>query len=716
MKSENNRHTGHCPAETGTNRLINEKSPYLLQHAHNPVDWYPWGDEAFEKARLEDKPVFLSIGYSTCHWCHVMEEESFNDPEVAEILNKCFVCVKVDREERPDIDNVYMSVCQMMTGNGGWPLSIVMTWDKKPFFAATYIPKDSRYGIVGLIELGTKIREFWDSSRNDLIKSADQITEVLQQAAATVPQEAVTDNALDFGFSQLAQNYDDTNGGFGQPMKFPTPHNLQFLLRYWQRTKNEKALEMVTHTLTSIRRGGIYDQLGFGVHRYATDLQWLVPHFEKMLYDQAMLALTYTEAFQATGNAEFAATAHELLNYILTNLADSNGGFYSAQDADTNGEEGKFYLWTLAEIHKILDQKQFAIAEKAFDLDKAGNYIDHITGDRLGLNIIHQAKTIDELSIIFKLSPSKIRDQLDSIRKKLLAARNKRQHPDMDKKILTDWNSLTIVSLAVASRVFDNPEYRQAAVNCFDFIKNNLFAKDGSLFHRFFDHNAGMSGNLNDYATLAWASIELYETTFEPKYLRSAIELTDNMIERFRDNEIGGFFLTSETTNDLPLRPKEFYDGSTPAGNSVAACNLRKLAHLTGNDKYENEARSIEQSTAAILKQAPSAFAHLLMAIELGLATAGEVVIVGDSSAEDTKRIIHILHTRYLPHTVILLRPTEEKSPEILRLAPHIKNLTSKNHHAVAYVCHNRSCHPPTSNIDEILALLQESYTPTTIT
>jgi hypothetical protein len=693
--------------EQTTNRLIHEKSPYLLQHAHNPVDWYPWTDEAFEKARHDDKPVFLSIGYSSCHWCHVMEAESFNDSEVAEILNDNFVCVKVDREERPDIDTIYMSVCQMMTGTGGWPLNILMTWDKKPFFAGTYMPKSSKMGLIGLIDLVERIREFWQDYRGEILQSADQITQTLRVAASSSTRDKLSENALDFGFSQLAQNFDERYGGFGGPMKFPTPHNFLFLIRYWHRTGNAKALEMIEKSLTAIRRGGIYDHLAFGVHRYATDPQWLVPHFEKMLYDQALLAMAYTEAFQATDNTTYADTAHEIFSYVLAGLTDPEGAFYSSEDADTDGEEGKFYMWTLDEVQSVLDKNLADIAIKAFNIKKDGNFVDHLTGSKNGFNILHQTRSLEKLATEFKLSPAKTRDLLEKARKKLLKARNQRPKPEIDTKILTDWNGLMIAALAKAASTFDNADYQQAAVRAFDFLWNRLRTKDGKLLHRFREGQAAIPASLNDLAFLTFAAIELYETTFEPKYLRDALELNKQTLDDFWDDQAGGFFLTARHIDDLPIRPKEFFDGSTPAGNSVADYNLRRLARLTADAHLEEKSEALQRSVAAAVKEAPSAFTQLLVSLEFAAEPTFEIIVAGDSRSDDTRQMLKTLHQKFLPTAVVILRPTETKSPEITQLIPFAKHFTIANSHAAAYVCRNLTCNPPTTNIEEMLEMLR---------
>jgi len=492
------------------NKLIFEKSPYLLQHAYNPIDWHPWGEDAFEKAGRENKPIFLSIGYSTCHWCHVMEEESFDDPEVARLMNDAFVSIKVDREERPDIDSIYMTVCQMLTGSGGWPLTILMTPDKKPFFAGTYFPKENRFGRIGMMELVPQIKEVWIQHYDEVVDSVNQVTEALRRAAVTVSGKEINEAALKAAYIQLSQGFDEEYGGFGT-----SSHSLFFLLRYWRRTGNERALEIVERTLQAMRHGGVYDHIGFGFHRYTTDRGWLVPHFEKMLYDQALIAMAYIEAYQATRKEEFADTAREIFTYILRDMTAPSGGFYSAEDADSEGEEGKFYLWTEEEIKKSLSEEEAEFALKIFNAQKDGNFTEEITGHKTGKNILHLRKSLKEIAIDLKIDEQEVKRHLEEMRKKLFAFREKRIHPYKDDKILTDWNGLMIAALAKGAQVFDEPKYAEAARNAITFILKNLMRGDGRLLHRYREGQAAVPGNVNDYAFLIWGLIELYEATFE---------------------------------------------------------------------------------------------------------------------------------------------------------------------------------------------------------
>jgi uncharacterized protein len=689
------------------NHLAGEKSPYLVQHADNPVDWYAWGPEAFEKARKEDKPVFLSIGYSTCHWCHVMAEESFEDPEVAGLLNDVFVCIKVDREERPDIDTIYMSVCQLITGSGGWPLSIVLTPDGKPFFAATYIPKYSRLGSIGLMDLASRIKQLWETKHAEMVASADQITDVLRRGIPAGSPEDLGADVLDMAYEQLRASYDREYAGFGEAMKFPAPHNLQFLLRYWKRTGKNEALRMVEETLRAMRRGGIYDHLGFGLHRYATDREWRVPHFEKMLYDQAMAGMAYVEAFQATGNEEYGDTAREIYAYVLQKLTAPAGGFYCAQDADSEGEEGKFYVWTRAEMERSLGKGKAEFAARVFDVRPEGNFVEHVTGRKTERNILHLARTAGELATEMNLSEAMVRKQIEEAREKLLLAREKRPPPAVDDKILTDWNGLMIASLAKAGRALGDSNCTKAAERAFSFIRGHLGTPEGRLLHRFRDGQVSVPGNLNDYALLSWGAIELYETTFRPEYLEAAISLSDQVLKRFWDVGQGGFFLTPDDTTDLVVRPKDYYDGAVPSGNSVSILNFLRLDHLIGQHRFEEKARQAERSVAGIVRKAPTAYTQLLLAVDFAVGPTHEVVVAGNTKKEDTRKMIGTLQSKFLPNAVVVVRPMEQKSPGIDRIAEYVKNYRTLDHRATAYVCRDFSCRPPTTDIGEMMEILE---------
>jgi uncharacterized protein len=692
-----------------SNRLILEKSPYLLQHAYNPVDWYPWSPEAFKKAQEEGKPVFLSIGYSTCHWCHVMERESFEDAEVAKLLNDAFVCIKVDREERPDLDSVYMKVCQQLIGSGGWPLHIIMTPDKKPFFAATYIPRESRFGQTGMKELIPKVKELWTSHRNTLLESAAEVTESLRQIEKPSTEgsaEELGASTLEEAYVQLSQSFDEDNGGFGNAPKFPSPHNLTFLLRYWKRTSDRKALEMVQKTLEAMKQGGIYDQLGFGFHRYSTDARWLVPHFEKMLYDQAMLTIAYTEAYQATRDERLKQTAKEILTYVLRDMTDPAGGFYSAEDADTEGEEGKFYTWTEEEIRRQLPADEADLAVKIFDIEKEGNFKDVLNGERTGKNILHLNKSPAQIALEMHLSLQEFQERLDQVRSTLFDARQKRVHPSRDDKILADWNGLMIAALSKASQVFDEPEYANAAKKAVNFILTNMRGSQNRLYHRYREGEAKVTGLLTDYAFFVWGLVELYETVFDAKYLEQAVELTEMLMKQFWDEQQGGFYLTSDDAEFTLVRDREIYDGALPSGNSVACMNLVRLAHMTGETQYEKKAAQLIRSFANDVLRAPSACTQLMSALDFAIGPSCEVILVGDPDKADTKRMIEALRSRFAPRKVILFHSSLVQRQGTRYLDAFTQGLTSEGGKATAYVCCNRVCNPPTTDPGKMMELI----------
>ena len=690
------------------NRLINESSPYLLQHATNPVDWYPWGKDAFEKARKENKPIFLSIGYSTCHWCHVMEHESFSDEEVATLLNKYFVPIKVDREERPDIDQVYMAVTQTMTGRGGWPNTVFLTPAKKPFFAGTYFPKETRWGLPGLMELLPKVAAIWQNDRENVLKSAQQITDLVAGKDNPNPGNAPDKSLLNKTRNLLADVYDPEYGGFGQAPKFPTPHILTFLLRRYHHNEDTQALAMVEKTLTRMRLGGIHDHIGFGFHRYSTDGQWLVPHFEKMLYDQALLAMAYTEAYQATGKKFYARTAREILTYILRDMTSNEGGFYSAEDADSEGVEGKFYLWTLPQIQKILGQKETETFKKIYTLEANGNFTSREEAQAAGSNILHLKKALPDLAGKLGVPEKQLRRRLEINREKLFKVRNKRVHPFKDDKILTDWNGLMIAALARAGQVLNEPRYTADAVKAADFIMLKLRDNNGRLVKRYRKGTAGLPAHLDDYAFVVWGFLELYEATLKTTYLQEAIRLNDQMIKHFWDQQSGGLFMTADDSEKLLIRNKEIYDGAIPSGNSVAALNLLRLGHITGREDYLKKAEEISRAFSESVNRYPAGHAHLMMALDYALNPNYEVVIVGQPAAKDTGAMLLALRRPFLPGKVVLLRPADKNAAaEIIRMAPYTEFMVSKDGRATAYVCTNFVCKLPTTDISQMLANLQ---------
>ena len=676
------------------NRLIRAKSPYLLQHAYNPVDWFEWSDEAFEKARREDKPLFVSIGYSTCHWCHVMERESFEDEEVARAVNATWVSVKVDREERPDLDNLYMSACQAMTGSGGWPLNILMTPDKRPFYAATYLPKRGYEGRPGMMELAEAIASMWSTRRDEAVASAESVVEFLRRSADSPAGRPVEAWVLDRAFEQFEERHDRVHGGFGEAPKFPSAHQLLFLLRHWKRAGEKRALAMVERTLGAIRAGGVFDQVGFGVHRYATDARWLVPHFEKMLYDQAMLAIACAEAFQASGNRDYERTAREVVTYVLRDMTSPGGAFFSGEDADSEGVEGKFYTWSARELREALGgDAEFAI--RAFGVQEEGNFAEESRLRRTGANILHLPEPIGQADLA----------RLETVRETLLRAREKRVRPHRDDKVLADWNGLMIAALATCARAFDEPDYSRVAAKAADFILRSMRAGDGRLLHRFRDGEAAIPAFADDYAFLVWGLIELYESTFDAKWLEAALALNDDLLAHFRDETSGGFFQTADEGEELLVRPKPGIDGAIPSANSVAALNLLRLARLTGREELAREGRRTLDAFADQVRNVPTAFAMMLSAADFALGPSSEVVVAGKPEAPDTRAMLRALGARFLPGTVVLLRPGGPKAP-IARLAPFTERQVPVDGGAAAYVCRDSACRAPTTDPAEMLRLI----------
>ncbi len=689
------------------NRLIRETSPYLLQHAHNPVDWYPWGDEAFERAAKDDKPVFLSIGYSTCHWCHVMERESFADPETAGLLNGAFVCIKVDREERPDIDQYFMAVCQAMTGSGGWPLTILMTPEKKPFFAGTYFPKARRFGLPGLRDLVPRIQDLWASRRDAIFRTAENITAaVLSECGPESRQDKLTPSLLDDAYHQLADDFDERHGGFGSAPKFPSPHNLSFLLRTWKRTGREAALAMVEKTLLAMSQGGIADHLGYGFHRYSTDARWLVPHFEKMLYDQALLALVFNEAYLATGKAIYKVTAFRTLDYVLRDLTTAEGAFASAEDADSEGEEGKFYVWTLEEVETVLGPEETAKAAELFNLAPEGNFAE-AGRPRDGRNILHLANPPETTSSGMQTIPGLAEETLDRVREKLFLARGKRPRPFKDTKVLADWNGLALSALARTGRISGGEEYLRAAEKAAHVLLDRMRDPEGRLFHVFTEGEARIPGFLDDYAFVIQGLVDLYETTFRPAYLEKALALITMARRLFEDKKNGGFFFVPPDS-DLPLRKKEIGDGAHPSGNAVMAMNFLRLGRMTGKEGLEEAAARMAASFSARVASAPRAYTAFLCALDFAFGPAREVVVTGPREDTRTQALIEALRKLYLPNTVVLFKPIDEKSPGIVTIAPFTESMTGVDGRPAAYVCSRGRCLNPVETPEELKTLLAE--------
>lgn len=685
-----------------TNHLIDEKSPYLQQHAHNPVDWYPWEAKAFAKAKKENKPIFLSIGYATCHWCHVMERESFENEKVAKLMNKAFINIKVDREERPAIDSIYMKVCMMLTGSGGWPLTIIMTPDQKPFFAATYIPRESRFGRTGMLELIPQIEKTWKTKRQEVEASANKIASALKKNTITPPAGPIAVGRLPkLAYEGIAASFDHEHGSFGGAPKFPSPSKMNFLLRYWRRSGNQEALQMVEFSLHKIRNGGIYDQIGFGVHRYATDSEWLLPHFEKMLYNQAMLAGTFVEAYQATLRKTYQETAEEIYSYVLRDMTAPNGAFYTAEDADSEGEEGKFYVWSKTELTKILSKKEFMLIEKVYSIESSGNFMDEATNAKTGQNILHFKKPIHTVADELGMSYSDLKIILEKIRRKLFKIRKNRIHPLKDTKILVDWNGLMIASLAYAARAFESDEYLKAAKKSADFVLSKMTDSNGRLFHRWKDGHAAFNGKLDDYAFMIQGLIELYEASFEVKYLQAALKYNDVLIKHFSDKDHGAFFMTPDYGEKLLIRPKEIYGGATPSGNSVMIMNLLKLSRLTGNTEYEQLAEAIVMTYGKSLSQMPSEFSGTMSALLFAEGPAYEIVISGDQDNTECKKIIKAVNHLYLPEKVVILRPPKNNTA-IIKIAPYTKSQKMINTLPTVYICRNTACESPLAGIKEL--------------
>jgi uncharacterized protein len=685
--------------EKKPNRLIKEKSPYLLQHAYNPVDWYPWSEEAFERAKTEDKPLFVSIGYSTCHWCHVMEKECFDDDQVAQLMNRTFVCIKVDREERPDLDAAYMSVCQAMGRNCGWPLNIIMSPDKNPFFVASYIPKDNRYGTVGMLSLIQQIGEIWRTRKAEMESIGKEIKEQIATEAKAKTEGQLDKNTLDNAYEQLFLRFDQENGGFGRAPKFPSPHNLLFLLRYTNRTKEKTASMMVEKTLGAMRLGGIFDQVGLGFHRYSTDAQWLVPHFEKMLYDQALLTLAYLEAYQALGAPKFMITAKETLEYVLRDLASPEGGFDSAEDADSEGEEGKFYVWTLDEVKQATGEDA-DLTIKLFGVKAEGNYYEPPNG-KTGKNILHLALPLEQVAAESNLTVDALIGKLGKITNTLFKVREKRVHPAKDDKVLVDWNGLMIAALARANQVLGIPKYLAAATKTADFILKEMRTSDSKLYHRYAKGEKAVNGFLDDYAYIVYGLIELYETSFEEKYLQSSIELTKTMIEQFWDEENGGFFFTANNADDSVPRLKQTYDGAMPSGNSVALYNLLRLARLSSEPSFEMYANKLLKAFSAEVNGQPLGHTFMLVGLDFELGPTFNAVLVGDPSDKDAIAMRAALRKNYFPNLTVTMW-----KPEKIGVVPGVvyEKIDDK---VTAYVCRNQTCMPPTNRIEKMLELLK---------
>jgi uncharacterized protein len=675
------------------NRLSAETSPYLLQHADNPVDWYPWGEEAFERARSEDRPILLSIGYSACHWCHVMEHESFEDDETARVMNELFVNVKVDREERPDVDSIYMTAVQSMTGHGGWPMTVFLTPDGAPFYGGTYFPPEPRHGLPSFRQLLVAIDEAFRHRRDEVDRNAAGLRDALERSAQLrAPAARLETGLLDDAFRGLATRYDARYGGFGDAPKFPQPMTLEFLLRHHARTGDDSALDMLVHTLRRMARGGMYDQVGGGFHRYSVDARWLVPHFEKMLYDNALLARLYLHAYQATGDEELRRVAEEVVGYVRREMTSPEGGFYSAQDADSEGEEGKFYVWTQDEIDAALGPRDGPLFRRYYGVTAAGNFE--------GRNILHVQADAAAVAADAGVGEAELVALVERGRRALYAARAERVWPARDDKVITAWNAMMLQALAVAARVLGGDEYRAVALRNAEFLLREL-RPDGRLKRTWRDGRARIDAFLEDHALLADALLSLYEATFDPRWVREARALGDTLLDRFWDDEEGMFYDTPAHGERLVIRPRNADDNATPSGNSAATLMLLRLSVFTGEPRYERVAARVLRDMGGLLERAPLAFGHLLGALDLHLAAPQEVAIVGDPAARDTRALLDVVGERYRPNTTLALRPPGP-AHDAVEAVPLLADREALDGRATAYVCQRFTCRRPVTDPDEL--------------
>ncbi|MDX2479119.1 MAG: thioredoxin domain-containing protein, partial [Desulfuromusa sp.] len=699
------------------NRLINEQSPYLLQHAFNPVAWYPWGEEAFAKAKSEDKPIFLSIGYSTCHWCHVMAHESFENPEIAAILNEWFVSIKVDREERPDIDQMYMAATQAMTGSGGWPMSVFLLPDSSPFYAGTYFPPTSVAKRPGFKDLLTTIHKVWLERREDVQESASRMVAALKTGNAATPA-AIKSDVFERGFNMLEKSYDPREGGFSQAPKFPRPVVLSFLFAHYLATGEEKARDMALFTLDKMAAGGMYDQIGGGFHRYSVDADWFVPHFEKMLYDQAQLADSYLDAFQITKNKAYAQTARDIFGYLLRDMHDPAGGFYSAEDADSENPyspgqhgEGAYYLWTQEDIVKQLGTQAADIFNASYGVKNDGNVAQDPMKEFSGRNILYRAQNNEEIAPRFKLNTEQITKSLSTSKEILLKARELRRRPHLDDKIITAWNGMMIGPLARGSRILQDPQLLTAAEQTANFIKNNLYnSTNKTLLRRYRKEKSGLAGQLSDYTFLVDGLLDLYQASQDPQWLSWSIALTEKQIELFW-NEQGGFFYDSVADPIVKIRMRDQYDGAEPAGNSVTAHNLLRLGQLQNNDQWQQMARRLMESFSEVINNYPPALPLMLTAWLQVETKPSHVVIAGTRGAEDTEALLRIVESTFSKPRLLLLADGAENQRYLAQNLPFIGNVVPLEGKATAYVCADFTCKMPVTDPVALQQQLEEQRT-----
>ncbi len=683
------------------NHLVNETSPYLLQHASNPVDWHSWGPESLALSKKLNKPIFLSIGYSACHWCHVMEHESFENETIAKLLNEKFVCIKVDREERPDLDQIYMNAVQMMTGRGGWPMSVFLTPELKPFYAGTYWPAKRSRGMPGFDEVIVGVSHAWETKREAVVSTSNKLTEELGKIDQRESSGVLSGKLIAGAAEHFRRTFDNTFGGFGSAPKFPSPMGLQLLLRYWHRKRDKHALEMVTVTLDRMAAGGIYDHLGGGFARYSVDARWLVPHFEKMLYDNAQLATTYVEAYQATGNESYARVVRETLDYTLRDMTDATttgGGFYSSEDADSEGIEGKFYVWTPAQLREVLGDSAAATFATVYDVTDSGNF-EHA-------NILNRPKTIDQQAQTLGRKVEELLKELAESRAKLFAAREPRIHPAKDDKVIVAWNGLMIDAMARAGAALGEQRYIDAAVKAADFLLTELRREDGRLLHTWRLGQAKLDAYLDDYANLANGLISLYEATFEARHLDEAIALMQTVLEHFADGKGGGFYYTADDQEALIVRSKDYTDNAVPSGNAMAATVLVRLGKLTGKQSYIDSAEVTMQQAVNLMQRAPSATSQMLLAVGLLLGPTYEIVLAGNLQDQATRDILADLRGRFLPNKVLAFA-TEGSQPPA-SLSDLLRGKTMLGGVPTLYVCEGFTCQAPAQGSEEILHTLDE--------
>ena len=679
-----------------TNNLINETSPYLLQHAHNPVDWYPWGEVALAKARAEDKPILLSIGYSACHWCHVMEHESFENEEIAKLMNENFVNIKVDREERPDLDQIYMSAVQMMTGQGGWPMTIFLTPEGVPFYGGTYFPPADRYNMPGFPRVLLSVAEAYRSQPEQVASTATAMLGELRRVGLAEPsRDMLTSELLAASYRRVAANYDRVNGGFGGAPKFPPAMTLEFLLHTLHRTGASEAQQIVEHTARKMANGGMYDQIGGGFHRYSVDARWLVPHFEKMLYDNALLSRMYLHLYQVTKDPDARRVAEETLDYVVREMTDPGGGFYSSQDADSEGHEGKFFVWSRQEIVDTLQQPNADIFCDYFNVTEGGNFE--------GQNILNVTETIEDVAARNKLAVEELRETLEAARRKLFTIRERRIKPGRDEKLLTAWNGLMLSSFAEAAAILERPDYRRVAEANASFLLEHL-QSDALLLRTYKAGEAKLNAYLEDYACLIDGLISLYEATGTLKWIESAISLADRMIDEFWDGESGGFFFTGKSHEQLIVRSKEFLDNATPSGNSIGTLSLLRLSVLTGNENYRRLATTVLRLLADQIGRYPSAFGFALSALDFSLDVPLEIAIVGDPADSRLPELLRVVWQTYVPNRVVALCTEDHKrAADLLPLLRQRDTLASQ---PTAFVCEAYTCKTPAHSADELLPQL----------